>query len=133
MLRINPAEATPIWKQIEDEVRRLIAANVLPPGSVVPSVRDLARQLRINPGTVAKAYNVLTDAGVLEVKRGEGTFVREQQPTIRKSERARTFADAAMKYASTAVLLGAPLDEAEEQLRIAYERLGKSRGGNGDD
>jgi hypothetical protein len=38
-----------------------------------------------------------------------------------------------MKYASTAVLLGAPLDEAEEQLRIAYERLGKSRGGNGDD
>jgi GntR family transcriptional regulator len=84
MLRINPAEATPIWKQIEDEVRRLIAANVLPPGTVVPSVRDLARQLRINPGTVSKAYNVLTDAGVLEVKRGEGTFVREQQPTIRK-------------------------------------------------
>lgn len=131
MLRINPSEATPIWKQIEDEVRRLIASNILTPGSAVPSVRDLAKQLRINPATVAKAYNGLTDAGVLEVKRGEGTFVREQQPTFRKSERARTFSDAATKYASTAVMLGAEVGEAEEQLRIAYERLGKGRGGNG--
>ena len=69
-LRIDPTDATPIWSQIEEGLRRLVASGALAPGAVVPSVRDLARELRINPATVAKAYQRLTDAGVLTVRRG---------------------------------------------------------------
>lgn len=131
MLRINPTEATPIWKQIEDEIRRLIASSSLRRGEVVPSVRDLAKQLRINPATVARAYQGLCDAGILQVRRGEGTFVADELPAVRKGERSKALVDAATKYAATSIMLGADLDEAEEQLQHAFKRLGKGRGGNG--
>ena len=72
---VDPADAVPIWRQIEDGVRRLVACGGMRPGEAVPSVRDLARDLRVNPATVAKAYQRLTDEGLLEVRRGEGTFV----------------------------------------------------------
>ena len=65
-IEIDPASAAPIWLQIEEQVRRLVAAGVLAPGAPVPSVRELSRSLRINPATVAKAYQRLTDAGVLQ-------------------------------------------------------------------
>ena len=74
-LRVDPAAAAPLWSQIEEGVRRLVASGTLAPGAAVPSVRDLARDLRVNPATVSKAYQRLTDAGVLEVRRGDGTYV----------------------------------------------------------
>ena len=58
-LRIDPRDAVPIWKQIEDSLRRMVAAGALAPGAAVPSVRDLARDLGVNPATVSKAYQGL--------------------------------------------------------------------------
>ena len=75
LLNIDPAAAAPIWRQIEDEVRRQVASGRLQPGAAIPSVRELSKSLRVNPATVSKAYQQLTDAGLLEVRRGEGTFV----------------------------------------------------------
>ena len=131
MLNVNPSEATPIWKQIEDEVRRLVAGGRLPAGEVVPSVRDLAKQLRINPATVARAYASLVDAGILIIKRGEGTYVAESLPLLRKGDRAKMLRDGAMKYAATAVTSGADLPEATTELERAFRNLGKANGGNG--
>jgi GntR family transcriptional regulator len=74
-LHIDPTAAEPIWHQIENGFRRLIASQALSRGEPLPSVRDLARELRINPATVAKAYRRLCDAGVLTVRRGQGTYV----------------------------------------------------------
>ena len=74
-LSVDPSDAVPLWKQIEENVRRLVASGALKPGSAMPSVRELARDLSINPATVAKGYQHLVDAGILAVKRGEGTFV----------------------------------------------------------
>ena len=65
MFDIHPTNASPIWLQIEEGVRRMITLGSLVPGDVVPSVRDLAKTLRVNPNTVARAYQRLTDAGVL--------------------------------------------------------------------
>ena len=83
-LRVDPRDATPIWRQIEEGLRRLVASGALAPGTGVPSVREMAADLRINPATVAKAYQRLTDAGVLAVRRGEGTFVAEFPPSLPK-------------------------------------------------
>ena len=88
-LAIDPTDAVPIWKQIEDGVRRLVVAGVLAPGAAVPSVRELARELRVNPATVSKAYQRLTDAGVLEVRRGEGTFVADRPVGLVAARTAR--------------------------------------------
>ena len=123
MLNINTTDAVPIWKQIEDEVRRLIAVGRLEPGGSIPSVRDMAKELRVNPATVARAYQRLTDAGILMVRRGEGTFVSESPTPLRKSERRETLAAAAIKYVSLAITTGASLDEAIEEVRSAFAQL----------
>src|SRR5881275_3009 len=86
MFAINPTDPAPIWRQIEEGVRRLIALGALQSGAPVPSVRDLAKDLRVNPNTVARAYQRLTEGGVLSVKRGEGTYVADEPPVTRKAE-----------------------------------------------
>src|SRR5215212_12114741 len=107
MFDINPTQPAPIWRQIEEGMRRMISLGSLAPGDTVPSVRDLAQQLRVNPNTVARAYQRLTDAGVFAVRRGEGTFVAEAPVQLKKSERNETLRDAATRYAGTALAVGA--------------------------
>ena len=121
-LRIDPSAATPIWSQIEDGVRRLVASGALRPGTAVPSVRDLARDLRINPATVAKAYQRLTDGGVLTVRRGDGTYVADAPPAMSKAERARILREAAGRFADLASTLGVAREEAEDALRAAWKK-----------
>jgi GntR family transcriptional regulator len=127
-IRVNPALPTPIWSQIEDGVRHLVASGALPPGSALPSVRDLARAERINPNTVAKAYQRLVDAGVLETRRGEGTFVALRPPALPAGERARVLQDGAQRYASVAVNLGASRSEAAAVLQAQWPD-GDDKGG----
>jgi len=117
---VNPALPVPIWSQIEDGVRQLVASGALAPGAVMPSVRDLARAERINPNTAAKAYQRLVDAGVLETRRGEGTFVAERPPSMPAAERTRTLRDGAVRYASLALNLGASRSEASAVLETAW-------------
>src|SRR6185295_72562 len=123
ILHVDPADAAPIWRQIEEGLQRLVASGALSPGSPVPSVRDLAKELRINPATVAKAYQRLADAGIFTVKRGEGTFVADTPPVMRKTERSRALRDAALRYAVVATSIGATTDEAIKELRSAIAEL----------
>ena len=111
-LEIEPSGPVPIWRQIEDGIRRGIAAGELVPGGVVPSVRELAVTLRVNPATVAKAYRRLVDSGILTVRRGEGTYVAELAGDEVGELRRRELREAARGYARTARALGVPQHEA---------------------
>lgn len=126
-LQIDPTDAAPIWRQIEEGIRRLVASESLLPGVAVPSVRDLAKELRVNPATVAKAYQRLTDAGVLMVKRGEGTFVAETPPLMMRAERQDVLREGARRYAVVAATIGATPEEAIDTLKAALTetRLGR--------
>jgi len=128
-LRVDPSDAAPIWRQVEEGIRRLVASGALGPGKPVPSVRELAAELRINPATVAKAYQRLTEAGLLAVRRGEGTFVADAPPPLAKGERSRVLADGAVRYASLAVTLGVPREEALDEVASAFGRFARRRGG----
>lgn len=123
MFDVNPTDAAPIWRQIEEGMRRMITLGALEPGASVPSVRDLAQQLRVNPNTVARAYQRLTDAGVFAVRRGEGTFVADEPAQLKKSVRNDTLREAATRYAGTAVAVGAELEEAIEELQDSYDKV----------
>lgn len=123
MFAINPSDPAPIWRQIEEGVRRLIALGALNPGAPVPSMRDLARDLRVNPNTVARAYTRLIESGVLMVKRGEGTYVANQPSQPKKAERNEALRESATRYASTAIAVGAELDDAVDELQSAFERV----------
>ena len=123
MLRIDPSDAIPIWKQIEEGVQRLVATGTLGPNDAVASVRELARELRVNPLTVSKAYRRLADAGVLTVRRGEGTFVAPEPPTMTADERQRKLRDAARRFAGTARTLSAGRGESLAAVRAALAEL----------
>ncbi len=126
-LHIDPADATPIWKQIQDGVRHLVASGGLAPGAPVPSVRELSRELRVNPATVAKAYQRLTEDGLLAVRRGEGTFVVEEPPAMTRAERQRVLREAATRYARLGVTIGSTSQEAVQEVEHVWDRL--ERGG----
>ena len=127
-LRIDPADATPIWSQIEEGMRRLVASGALAPGAPVPSVRDLARDLSVNPATVAKAYQRLSAAGVFAIKRGDGTYVADSPPAMAAPTRRRALSEGAVRYASLAATLGATLPESSHQLSSAWKDLVGGKG-----
>ncbi len=123
MLRIDPSDAIPIWKQIEEGVQHLIATGTLGPNDPVASVREMARELRVNPLTVSKAYRRLADAGVLTVRRGEGTFVSAEPPAMGPRERREKLRAAARRYANTARTLSAGEEESLAAVREALAEL----------
>jgi GntR family transcriptional regulator len=127
ILRVDPADPRPIWRQIEEAVRNLVASGALPAAEPVPSVRDLARELRVNPATVSKAYQRLTDGGVLSVRRGDGTYVADAPPELPADERARRLGEAATRFASLAATLGATWAEASACLEAAWRELAEPR------
>jgi GntR family transcriptional regulator len=123
MFDIDTSDAAPIWQQIEDGMRRMILLGVLKPGDAVPSVRDLARTLRVNPNTVARAYQRLTERGVFSVRRGDGTYVSEDPAVPKKSEKNEKLRDAAGRYAGVAMSVGASQRDAADELDHSFERM----------
>jgi GntR family transcriptional regulator len=77
LLDLNAADERPIYGQIADRVKFAVAAGVLRPGEMVPSVREMSKQLVVNPNTVARAYRELQVEGLIEPVRGTGLQVAE--------------------------------------------------------
>lgn len=123
MLRIDPSDSAPIWRQIEEGIRHLVASGTLASGDPVASVREMARELRVNPLTISKAYRHLADLGVLVVRRGEGTFVSPDPPRLDAPTRALRLEEAAMRFASFAKTLGVDEEETVRALRRARDEL----------
>ena len=123
LLDVDPAAAAPIWRQIEDGMRRMVASGRLSPGTAVPSVRELAKALRVNPATVSKAYRQLTEAGLLSVRRGEGTFVAERTHEERDDERRRLLAQGAADFIRVAKSVGASQKQAQSTVKKCWRTV----------
>lgn len=80
---IATGSAEPIYRQLLDQVRRLTASSHLLPGDLMPSVREVAQTLALNPMTVSKAYNMLETEGLLQRHRGQGMLVAQASQTAR--------------------------------------------------
>jgi GntR family transcriptional regulator len=78
MFVLKPQSGVPIYRQILDQVRRMVASGQLPPGAELPSVRELAIKHAVNPMTISKAYSLLEAAGLLERNRGRPMTVASQ-------------------------------------------------------
>jgi GntR family transcriptional regulator len=85
-MKIDPSSHVPIYLQIADEIRAAIAAGVFRPGEMLPSLRVLAGDLRVNPNTVQRAYDELEREGVVLPRRGVGLFVADRDTRSARGE-----------------------------------------------
>jgi GntR family transcriptional regulator len=131
VIRIDPASRDPLFTQIVESVKRDVGTGRLKPGDRLPSVRDLAKDLVINPNTIAKAYQVLEAEGVTVSRRGAGTFIADRRPRLAAGERRRRLGAAMDALLSEAVHLGLTEEEIRAALEAAIEqyRRGLARQG----
>jgi GntR family transcriptional regulator len=114
----DTASRIPIYRQLMDQVRRGVARGKLQPGQRLPSVRQLSRELVINPNTVARTYAELEREGILNTRQGLGVFVAEPQADLSNRARRERLHEALDRFLTEAVHLGFT---SEELLKIVVE------------
>lgn len=88
-ISINLSDGVPIYRQIVNQVKYLVASGLLQPGEELPPIRTLALQLKVTPNTIVKAYGDLEISGVIHKRQGSGTFVSDTRPQLAIRERRR--------------------------------------------
>src|SRR5579872_7301297 len=115
--RLDLHSGVPVYRQIIDQVRGGIASGVLSVGDQLPTVRQLAVDLAINPNTVVRAYRELELGGLLETHQGTGTFISAQKVRGGDGERARQLAQIVNDCAARAGAAGFTIEDLLEQLK----------------
>jgi GntR family transcriptional regulator len=114
---IDPRSPTPLYEQIAARVRMAVAAGELASGDGLPSVRALSHALRINPATVVQAYRDLALDGFVEIRHGQGTFVREVAAPRRADERAAQATELVRQLLQGAARVGIGVEELTHAFR----------------
>lgn len=120
--RIEPASRLPIYRQLVAQIREAVARGRLKPDQRLPSVRDLSRQLVINPNTVARVYTELERDGVLNTRPGLGVFVAQPKTDLTRRVRKDRLVAAIDGFLTEAVHLGFA---ASDVLALVSERMAK--------
>jgi GntR family transcriptional regulator len=121
---VDPASRVPIFEQLVRQVRHAIAGGLLHEGDQLPTVRELAVTLLINPNTVQKAYAELASAGLITSRKGLGAFVQSVRPHLDAPERRRRLDAATEDYVTEGLLLGYSARELREGLSRRLSALG---------
>jgi GntR family transcriptional regulator len=117
----------PVYRQLIDQVRGGVASGSLTAGDQLPTVRQLAVDLAINPNTVLRAYRELELGGMLETHQGTGTFVAKKKPEKNNAERERQLTQMAGEFAARAGAAGFTLEDLLERLREMVPDRGQRR------
>ena len=128
LIRLNPRRRESIYLQIVSQIKHLVASGRLKIGEQLPAVRQLASDLRLNPNTVARAYNQLIQEGVIAAQQGRGTYIYQMPPSSenRKSRRERVIAEVE-ELLRDAEQIGCEADELERIWRERFTAWRKSR------
>ncbi|HWE85963.1 MAG TPA: GntR family transcriptional regulator [Terracidiphilus sp.] len=114
---LDPNSGVPVYRQIIDQVRGGVASGVLDAGHQLPTVRQLAVDLEINPNTVVRAYRELELGGLLETQQGTGTFISEKKVVRADAERERQLSQIVADSVARAGAAGFTVVDLMEELR----------------
>ena len=124
-MRLDAASSIPMFQQIADGVRAAVASRAYRSGEAIPSIREMAQRLLVNPNTVKRAYEELEREGLLVARQGLGMFVAENTAA---GARSRT-AGAVQGAFGQGIALGRSAELTREQIDGAYARAWKEQGG----
>ncbi len=122
---IDPHSGVPVYRQMIDQFKYYVASGALKPGEQLPSIRELAQSVAVNPTTVVRVYTELEREGVIEVRHGKGAFVDDGARRMTASERERALRRLARQLAVEAIQTDAP---AGLVLKIVREELAELAG-----
>jgi GntR family transcriptional regulator len=122
-IRITTNDGIPIYVQIVNQVKYLVASGRLAPGEEMPPIRVLAEKLVVNPNTVARAYRELEAAGIVEKRRTAGTFVSEAGSPLARRERMKILTERVDLLLAEARQLGISLAEVVELIGRRNEAM----------
>jgi DNA-binding transcriptional regulator YhcF (GntR family) len=122
-IHISPHDGVPIYLQIVNQVKYLVASGRLAAGDELPAIRVLAEQLVVNPNTVARAYRELEVAGVVEKRRTAGTYVSDAGSRLNRRERLKIVTERIDALLAEARQLGIGTDEVMDLMRQRDEIL----------
>lgn len=126
-IRLNHNSGEPIYRQVIEQIKYLVASGKVEPGTKLPSIRGLADQLKVNPRTVVKAYDELKHGQVVVMRQGQGVFVAEPEMVCPEAIRRDKLADMSRRLLAEAMRLGASTSEV---LEIFKEETAKMKGEN---
>ena len=127
-IHISATDGVPIYQQIVNQVKYLVAAGRLAPGEEMPPIRVLAERLLVNPNTVARAYRELESAGVVEKRRTAGTYVSDAGSPLARKERLRIITERVDGLLAEARQLGITVDELVELIGRRNQAMQTSGG-----
>ena len=121
--RLDPRSGVPVYRQLIDQVQAGIASGNLASGEQIPTVRQVAVDLEINPNTVLRAYRELEIRGVLDTQQGTGTFISDRKVTLDDAEHGRQLEQLVSEFVTRAGAGGFTVKELMDRLR---ERIPES-------
>lgn len=116
-LHLSPGDGLPIYRQIVNQVKYLVAAGRLNPGEELPPIRTLAEQLVVNPNTIARAYLELERDGIVTKRHGSGTYVSDNGSPLKRAERMRLLAQRVDALLAEARHLDVDVEEVVQVIR----------------
>ena len=126
-IRVETSSGVPITRQIMDQIRVYCASGSLQPGTRLPSVRVLAKELAVNQNTILRDYERLTAEGLLERRHGDGTYVAATLPEDRLRTQREVLREEVQRMVRRAVTLGLGAPEVHQAVDEAFTRLAEER------
>jgi GntR family transcriptional regulator len=127
-LELDFRSGIPIYLQVVERIKERLAAGQLKPGDQLPTVRSLALELRVNFNTIARAYRIMDESGIISTQQGRGTYILEvPSPEVSESIRLKALEDLTRRYISDAERLGVLPEELDETLRRQVTRWNENR------
>jgi len=125
--RLDVDSGVPVYRQLIDQVSGALASGVLTAGNQLPTVRQVAVDLAINPNTVLRAYRELEIRGILETQQGTGTFISRQKPKRPDAERLRQLTQLVSDFLARAGAAGFTVEELLEQIHETFADRPRNR------
>ncbi len=126
-IHISTGDGLPIYLQVINQIKYLIASGRLSTGAELPPIRVLAAQLLINPNTVARAYRELEIAGIVEKRRTAGTYVSEQGSPLARRERVKILSERIDALLAEASHMGVAVDDILKLVQVRYASIQSTR------
>ena len=122
-LHIDPHSGLPVYRQMIDQIKYYIASGTLKAGDQLPSVREFAQRLSINPTTVVKAYTELQHEDVIDIRHGKGAFVAERAAHVSDFEKDKVVRRVARQLAVESQQIGATFEFVQEVLTEEWRQV----------